>query len=473
MTEPIVLRSEAINRLQAALDQNGLNGTSTTEQQAQINALSSSSSSAATSLATLRSDIVDIKEAIKLLKAQMAEVAEKAGATIEGIETTGADAPTEEDEQEGAVIYRVDLGAINSAKFESNSSTFAKHYVYDVLHVVEINTAFSSDSQTSNDVELATFPNLVGYSGSGYLAPVPGITNYTIINDDNYATSSSGTLKINGNKVHLTLGDSTTVDTSLRYMSGFWFDRSTAPRVFNIEDGALLSSVVSPSTPYHATHAYLGNLHFLTINTKTVQKITAKTNTTIAQFQGNLSIPCGVHMGVCSVQPSVLSAQFHAYVSAPNINSISIYSNNDDIPADSFLTINLIWLDNKATSSDAVVKVGSPRSLPSSDAFAKHFIYKHINAVQIYGNVANRDKSLNVGATFEDDVILPTYDSNITTFDNIIRTEAQLMGGEKQRLGLKLTWQHDNNKSFTATLPLSLMNYSDAGYTNFTMLWFA
>ena len=61
MSEPIVLRSEAITQVQSTLQQNGLNGTVTAEQQAQINALSSSSSSAATSLATLRSDIVDIK----------------------------------------------------------------------------------------------------------------------------------------------------------------------------------------------------------------------------------------------------------------------------------------------------------------------------------------------------------------------------------------------------------------------------
>ena len=396
MTEPIVLRSDAIKQLKEGLGTGASSSSEAAVVSSDVSELSASLSSSQITIANLKEDVVSMKSTIETMRKQIAELATKTNTAIEEIQVETPDAPTAEDEQEEAPVYTVDTGSVNTNIITSDASTFVRHYTYDNLHVVIVyGKQAMRDKEDGVVYDYVSFPDLSSYSGNGMLPFLDD--GICMINVNGNKLTITGNRPLGTETVNAALDFTRQIDeTTPRYYSAFWFDRSAVSKLFTFEDGALLSSVVSMSSPYFATHAMLNvngslsNVHFLHISTKTVANISAGSQVNIAQFNDNLSITTGLFMGVGFACSNDKSLRTHFQVIAPAVNTIAIRSHMYDIPANSNITINLIWIDSKTTAADYTVRVGNSE-LTTSDKFSKQFIYKHLNVFQSYGGIVEKD----------------------------------------------------------------------------------
>ena len=483
MSEPVVLRSEAIasiiNKINGVED--GANGQSNEE----LQTLSSNVSSNQTSLSVMRNDIVQLKESVALLKNQIVEIVNQVNVAVSSIEgdhqvdisdvgVERPDDPTEDDviteQNPNPITYRVDSGALNIACFQSDSTSICKHYTYDNLHVVMVNTSYVGGTAQDTEFELATFPTLSTYSGNSFLPAYksdqgPGIA-----------------VAVNNNSLMLKISKSTPYTSAFCYTT-FWFDRSQSSRLFDMQDGQLISSVCATANPSYATHACVGNLHFLTISTQLVSKISGNLDVSICQFPSNLSITTGAYMGTGWGYSADGKDMYPFAVTAPNNNTIAIrlfkgaFGTYLSIPANTFITINLMWIDSKATGNNCSIALGTVPACDSADRFAKHFNYKHLNVIQMYGNHSSVYASKIIGR-FDNEITLPAYDSEFNSYrpyhyvvkSNNAAIDGYVFGNVKQSSQTEFS---DNLITQTKTSSGDDYLTEANGYINAQILWMA
>ena len=326
-------------------------------------------------------------------------------------------------------------------------------------------------------VDVATFPSLNGYTGHGYITP--GVKDA----DGQFIS------KLEGSKIKIKTATNATFTASTApiYQSFFWFDRSAQSKLFGFEDGQLISSAVSTASPSYAVHARLGNLHLLTISTQLLRDLAMDASVNICQFSSNLAITTGSLMGWGYGVNANLNTGFIVKVTAPNNNTISISnpqyskieivkdtydsSNNGKIitsdgtgtvTAGSFITINLMWIDARTVENECIIKTGTT-AFTSNDAFARHFNYKHINLIQMYGSLSlddvNRNSNPHAVGVFSDKIPLPVTSprwegndyTSIQTYQNArfgtaLKFYAEF---EKKDVNAVCVCDFDNDKTFT------------------------
>ena len=526
MSEPIVLRSDALAQLKQNLGAGGEVSGVSSDVSEKVDSLSSGVADSKTSISSMRNDIAVLKSDVETLKLKLVEVVKNNNLTLEQLEEITVpepDAPKEEDHDSDAPVYTVTNGTLNSTLFQADATSFCRHYTYDNLHMVII-YAIRKAYKFSKDewVDVATFPSLNGYTGHGYITPGVKQRNIQFIS------------KIEGNKIKIKAESTATyckfeASTAPIYQSFFWFDRSAQSKLFEFEDGQLLSSNVSVASPSYAVHAKLGNLHLLTISTQLINDLSIDSYINVCQFTSNLAITTGTLMGWGYAVRSNLSRGHCFKVSAPNNNTIQItnprierteviednlnssnngqvynWTGNVPIPAGAFISINLMWIDARTVENECVVKNGTT-AFTSNDAFAKHFNYKHINLIQMYGSLSvndvNRNKNPHAIGVFSDKISLPA-------------TSPRWEGGDYTSIKYQQTWKirskigtstektdslavclcdFDNDKTFTmpgitcpvvkmctesGDYPYSTTLYSEtiqeySCYENFQIVWFS
>ena len=476
MSEPIVLRSDALAQLKQNLGAGEGSGNSS-DVSDKVDSLSSGVADSKTSISSMRNDIAVLKSDVETLKLKLVELVSNNNLTLEelnAITVPEPDAPKEEDHDSDAPVYTVTNGTLNSSLFQADATSFCRHYTYDNLHMVIIYAIRKAYTFGSDWVDVATFPSLNGYTGHGYITPLA-----------RQPVHIQFIAKLEGNKIKMKAGGGQfTATTAPIYQSFFWFDRSAQSKLFEFEDGQLLSSNVSVASPSYAVHAKLGNLHLLTISTQLINELRNEASINVAQFTSNLAITTGTLMGWGYTVSSDLTTGRAVSVSAPNNNTIQIMNQPSNkttvvtdtknssragltygvgsfpIPGGSFITINLMWIDARTVEGECVVKSGTT-AFTSNDAFAKHFNYKHINLVQMYGSLSvndvNGNKNPHAVGVFNDKISLPAssprWEGNDYTtmgYEQAWRIGTKTYSSiEEAQLNGVCVCDFDNNKTFT------------------------
>ena len=401
MSEPISVRTEAINTLRTLLGQS-----TGAEGDVALDELSNELSSANTTTNTLANSIVSLKNSVALLKAQVEAIAAQNSVDISGVKIQDPDAPSSE-EQTGSgttVKYTVEKGTIETTNFLDDETHWIKHYTYDNLHIITycLKTVKVLNSQTGTIAfKVATFSDLssvpdggnMGYFGNYSLFYIEG--NNVILRQTTGSGAGLGSI----NKDYSTSG----------YF--FWFDRSQTPKMFTIEDGYLVGANVATYSPNYAIHAYVGNLHFLTIHTKTIKQLDKNTTWKIAEFPNNLAIPNANAMGEWVSRDINYGAIFQHLVKASDSKTITISNPSNNVYTDSALTMNLIWIDSQSMESSTTIVNATSTSATSSDKYARYLTRGHFNVVQVYGQLGDS----NTLASFADPV--PTPDAEYFGID--------------------------------------------------------
>ena len=415
MSNPIVLHSDALTQLKEAIASAGtdISGVAAVDVDNKVSTLSSDVDSSKTTINSMKADIATLKTTVANIKAQMVALVSNNNLTLEQMEDIEApepDAPTAQDNDSSAPVYTYSNGTLNINIFNADSTATCKHYVYDNLHVVIIcaTTKAFTFTKGGNAYDIATFSSLDGYTGHGYIDSVlPAKSN----------SQNCMTTRIEGNKIKVISNASADwnipATTTPRYWTFYWFDRSAQSKLFEFEDGQLISSNVSVNSPNYALHAKCGNLHVLSISTQMVQNVSAYSYASIATFNNNLAIPTGLHMGNAYIStPSGNNVVYRCNIESPNNNTIAIspcYFQNErcsdetypyivagapmgstawDIPANAYVTINCMWIDGRAIEGSATVETGNT-GLNTNDAFARRWNLGHLNVVQAYGGVTS------------------------------------------------------------------------------------
>ena len=454
MTEPISVRTEAINTLRTLLGQS--TGESGSDEA--LDTVNSNITNTNSNVSSLNTSVVDLKNSIALLQAQMQVVAAKVNADISSVEVKDLDAPTEE-EQAGTsnIVYSVESGNINTNYFLSDSTHYIKHYTYDNLHVIIYAleaSATISPYQNGGKYEVATFNDL---------SSCPDPTNC-----GGKFLGTYGYFYMEGNSLMIKVGLSLSATDKLAGCI-YWFNRSAASKLFTFEDGYMITSNFAGVNPYYATHAYVGNLHFLTIHTKTVQQLASSTTIPVAEFVNNMSIPNANMMGwALSSTPLGGNAYNYFEVCATNNKTIAMRTLRD-VPINTPFAIDLIWVDQKATANDFYIVNGTTKSFTSTDKYCKYLKYEHFNLIQVYGSSGSTgiDQSNTQIAKFDSDVVIITPDGKIPrcsrpqSHSNL--NHANDINIEKQDL-----------RTFTTETLTNMATYHEyGGYHLWTYLWFA
>ena len=435
MSEPIVIRSEQLSQLKDSIVGGGeaVSSTANPEADARVSSLSSDVDSSKVSISTLQDEVSTLKASVAQMKLQMAAIVETMdnnNLTIEHLNEivpTEVDAPTAEDGDSAAPVYSVSTGTLNSSMFNADSTSFCRHYIYDNLHVIMISAtrqAFTFEAGTW--YEVASFSNLSGYTGHGYIAPC-------VMSALNPVNTAHGICRLEGSKIKIMFASKKTFSatTQPQPWSFFWFDRDAQSKLFSFEDGQLVSTAVSINSPASAVHGRLGNLHFLSITTQLVNALAADSYVNICQFTSNLSITTGSHMGLCTATASDLSKSYPMQVVAFSNNTIGVmnplclrstqtdmlsgsnltdwyYKNgrDDTIPAGSFITLDVMWIDARTVEGGASI-VNGTTAMNTNDAFAKHFKLGHLNVIQAYGSLSAPSQNTSEIASFSSAVSIP------------------------------------------------------------------
>ena len=393
MSEPIVLRSEAITSVVNRIDGVDLSPSSGSSEELQT--LSSDVSASQSSITNMKNDIATLKNNVLLIQEQIRAIAEslEGQVTLDDIQVVDPDAPTAADGENDAPVYTVGTGTLNSNVWNVNSTSFCRHYTFDNLHVVLVNAAPLNDTMPTTLTDYASFSALPGYTGHGYLPA--------------FHLSSCPLVRIEGNKLRL-MGNNviTKIDTSQCYTyQAWWFDRSADSKLFTFEDGSLITTYVSANSPHHALHAQLGNLHFLSISTQAAADIPKGTTVNVCSFLNNLRISTGVYMGnidsyTLNNSGGMAPGLTHShYLTAPNTTTIAMTA-SADIPAGSYLVAQVMWIDAQTAQEGCTVENAKSTFLNSNTTFAKWFTYGHLNMIQIYGGHSEKAGGLTTFSGF-------------------------------------------------------------------------
>ena len=447
MSEPISVRTEAIKTLRTLLGQS-----TGAEGDVALDELNGEISNTNSSVSTLGTSVVDLKKELALLKAQMKAIADAQNVDIDSIEIKPEDAATAEEQAGTAPIkYSVETGTMNTNYFKSDSTHYMKHYTYDNLHVIWYSLITTqSINDTSKQTEVATFTDLSSVPDSGACMEV---------NKD-----ISGMFSISGNSVYIQNCSSIYTDVAGYF---FWFDRNAQSRLFTFEDGFLVGSNVATTAPFYATHAYVGNLHFLTIHTKAITQMNVGSSSTLAfkmaEFPNSLSIPDANMMGRCGFWTG--SNAYKLDTIAPDNKTISISSKGLSISINSLITINVMWIDTRAVQNDFTVITGTSTAMTSADKYVKYLKYGHFNFVQAYGCTpsAGISSSTKIVAKFDQAVYTP--ETNSYPF---------IQGRCGEQVMPFVQMERSDYLSFNAKAGNSEYNkYRGNLYYNFSYLWFA
>ena len=383
MSEPIVLRSEAVTALANQI--NGVQDSGNEGVSETVSNLSSDIQSSASNIAGIMNDIASMKQSIALLQTNVNKLAQATPDIAFDLTVTDPDAPSAEPGDSSAPAYSVSTGAVNSSVFLSNSTSFARHYTYDNLHMIILSLGMTSQSFPSSFTDGITFNGaLSGFSGHGYLPA--------------WAQTYQQMVKIDGTKLKVATGTAYAINVSdyqtPHYYSYFWFDRGADARLpWNFEDGSIVSSVASTAAPSFATYANLGNIHFLHISTVLVANVAKNTQVNIAQFINNMTITTGINMGFgWATRIATDCACLKFQVVAPSTNTISIVS-VDELKAGDYISINLMWIDNRAAQQDCTITTGST-GLTTTDAFARHVNHGRLHLAQMYGSTSGKKTNI-------------------------------------------------------------------------------
>ena len=489
MSDPIILRSEAINSAVNSMETRINDVSDTVTNSSEVASLSTVVTDAQISLTTMKNDIVKMKDAISLLQKQIVHLATSTSTELSDVKNTGDDAPTTEDEEEGAIPYSIDLGTFATDKgWKSDSTTVCKHYTYDVLHVILMSTAYTGTEKAwtkayiaktdkVDNLLVATFPDLSSYKGHGFLPMVmPGPSHQASANSLDASADDSFRFVdflIRNNTVQCHRPLSTPLNSaSNQVLCSFWFDLSRQSRMFEIENGQLISSVASIASPSFCVHAKLGNLHFLSISTKTTSIIPTGQQTQIASFANNLAVSTGGFMGTGVAVSNDEESNLLFNVMAPSNNAIAVRPRYKAIPVNSYLSIGLVWIDSLAVAGDCDVKLGTTPALSGAGAFAKLFTYKHLNVCQIYGT--GSEFSSRVVGRFSEAINTPFYDASIA-HPTYMEAVKETNNSTEIKNGSAI--QTVKQTSDTAFSNLSVLTNSDGWVVdspqNVQLLWFA
>ena len=441
MSEPISVRTEAINTLRTLLGQS-----TGSEGDVALDELSNELSSTNTTTNTLANSIVSLKNSVALLKAQMELINETVKADLSTVEIKDPDAPTQE-EQTGSgstIKYTVEKGTIEIDYFYDDETHYIKHYTYDNLHVItyclKLKKAVFSSS-TLQTYKVATFTDLSSVPDSGTCM---GIFKY------------KSWFSIENNNIFLNFGRGEQLNKDVCESGYFyWFDRNSSSKMFTFEDGYLVSANVATASPFYATHAYVGNLHFLTIHTKAVQELTNGQEFKIAEFPNILSMPNANLMGHFVrhnglwCHTGIVKASDNRTISIKGSDAVAFHTN-------SFIALNLIWIDTKAVTNDTAISNATSTDFTSTDKYAKYLKYGRFNVVQAYGS--SNGLASNTIASFADPVVTPDA-------ENVGVLYGQPTSSSNYQAGAQPVTKLDV-RTFNGSCGLD-------GYHLYTYLWFA
>ena len=411
MSDPIVLRSDAIKQLKDDLIAGGSGSGSSDNVVDNVSSLASSVTSSQSSINTMRNDIANLKTAISTLKAQMVALVENNNLTLEQMEEITVpepDAPVAEDHDSDAPVYAVTNGTLNSDIFNADSTATCKHYTYDNLHVIIICATRKQFTLTHDQVyDLATFPSMSGFTGNGYMIPCMG--NLDIVVTSWWEANKLRIKSFNGNKICL----ATTVP---EYITFFWFDRSAQSKLFTFEDGVFTGAASNTASNTYAVHAKLENLHFLSVSAQLKQAIGENEQANICQFATNLTIPTGAHMGLATLTMSNRQYGRLCEVVAPNNSTIAIKCLNG-LPStvsdtDGYVSMSIMWIDAITATTNATVETGTT-TFDTNDSFAKRFMLGHLNYVQAYGGTSTPSSNASNIATFGAALTIPSSSAQL------------------------------------------------------------
>ena len=443
MTEPISVRTEAINTLRTLL------GQSTGSGDTELDTLSGEISSANATTSTLANSVVSLKNSVALLKAQMEVIATKVNADISSVEIKESDAASDE-ELAGTsnIVYSVEKGTIDIDNFYSDETHWIKHYTYDTLHIITycLKTAKKLATADSQIWKVASFTDLSSVPDSGACM---GECSY-----------SGAVFMIENNNVYIKLTAATYLAAGEVYSGNFfWFDRNLSSKMFTYDDGYLVSANVAASSPFFATHASVGNLHFLSIHTKTVKQFTSNTEYKLAEFSVNLPITNASNMGTVAGHNGTYARV--GRVIAPDTKTISFiwdHTQSKTMEVNTFLAINSIWIDSNATANDFAIYNGSTSVASSSNKICKYLTYKHFNVIQVSGNAASSWSSSTT--------TLATFTEPINTPDAEYLGQLYPIGTTSKRV--LVSKQDARSLAYTVKY-----NSAQTGYFTYTYIWFA